>query len=198
MMRPKDRKVVRYANVRDSVNDADLVLFRGNGLVSRLIRVAGRGAYSHAGMCVWARSSLLCCEVREFHGGRAVTLSSQVRLYPGCIDVYRTVPPCVAPGQRSFDATLAADSMLRKAGTKYGYGAVLKAGLLHLPFVRLWQTPDTDDESESSSLQYCSEAVASCLRKAGMDPTPNLSDRLTEPNDLARSICFQYMWTLKP
>lgn len=192
MMRPKDRKVVRYASVRESIQDADLLLFRGRGVVSRFIRVAGRGHYSHAAMPVWARSSLLCCEVREFHGGRAVTLSSQVRLYPGCIDVYRTVPPCVStPGQRSFDAGYAADLMLRKAGTKYGYSAVLKAGLLHLPFVRLWQTPDTDDES------VCSEALASCLRKAGMDPTPNLSDRLTEPNDLARSICFQYLWTLR-
>ena len=194
MMRNYGRKVMQYASVRADIHDGDVLLFRGSGLVSTLIRIAGRGHYSHAGMCVWARGVLLCCEVREFHGGRAVTLSSQVRLFPGSIDVYR---PVVGDCQSvSFDPHRAADAMLRKAGTRYGYRAVWQAGLLHLPVIRLWQTPDTDDEATSGTPEFCSEAVASALRGEGLDPTPNLSDRLTEPNDLGRSAALRYLWTL--
>jgi hypothetical protein len=32
---------------------------------------------------------------------------------------------------------------------------------------------------------------------AGIDPVPNLNDRITEPNDLARSSLFEYRFTLE-
>lgn len=37
-------------------------------------------------------ATLFCLEVREWTGGRAVTLSNQVRCYPGRIDVYEANP----------------------------------------------------------------------------------------------------------
>jgi len=190
----KTRKVIPYEEARTLIRDADLFLFRGRGLVSLLIQRGGRGHYSHAGMAVWARDTLLCCEIREWHGGRAVTLSSQVRAFPSRIDWYESAPHGMWP---EFDRAATADCMLRKAGTRYGYAAVLNAGLLHLPFVRLLIDPETDDTAGDSAPEYCSAGVANCYRLGKIDPVFNLSDRLTEPNDLSRSPFFQYRATLE-
>ena len=42
------------------------------------------------------------------------------------------------------------------------------------------------------------EAVSRACRRGGVDPVPNLADRLTEPGDLARSAFFGYRFTLLP
>ncbi len=67
-----------YGQVRTLVRDGDLLLFRRRGLIS----IAGRGDHSHAAKAAWWGDDLFCLEVREWHGGRAVTLSSQVARYP--------------------------------------------------------------------------------------------------------------------
>ena len=36
------------------------------------------------------------------------------------------------------------------------------------------------------------------MRAGGVDPVPNLADRLTEPGDLARSAFYEYRFTLLP
>ena len=77
-----------YADVRDKIRDSDLLLFRRHGLIS----IFGRGTHSHAAKAIWWGKVLCCVEVRQWHGGRAVTLSSQVRRFPGVIDVYETNP----------------------------------------------------------------------------------------------------------
>jgi hypothetical protein len=79
---------VPYRAARRQVRDGDLLLFRRRGLIS----IAGRGDHSHAAKAAWWGDDLFCLEVREWHGGRAVTLSSQVRDYPDRIDVYETNP----------------------------------------------------------------------------------------------------------
>ena len=65
-----------------------MLLFRRRGLIA----IAGRGEHSHAAKAAWWGDDLFCLEVREWHGGRAVTLESQVAKFPGRIDVYHTNP----------------------------------------------------------------------------------------------------------
>src|SRR4029079_15323530 len=65
---------VRFYDVQAQILDADLLLWRRRGLIAS----AGRGAYSHAGKAAWWGDDLFCLEVREWRGGRAVTLESQV------------------------------------------------------------------------------------------------------------------------
>src|SRR5260221_14371473 len=79
---------VPYRDARRQVRDSDLLLFRRRGLIS----IAGRGDHSHAAKAAWWGTDLFCLEIREWHGGRAVTLSSQVRRFPGQIDLYRANP----------------------------------------------------------------------------------------------------------
>lgn len=185
--------VAKYADVRASIKDADLLLFRKRSLIS----IAGRSQYSHAAMAGWWGDALMCLEMREWKGGRAVSLSSQVfQREPGSIDVYR---PKVDPSQ----AAEALEVMKRKTGSPYNYVGIICAACLHLPIVRLFVEPDTRDDDgrvhDPRAPEFCSEAYANALRQgAGVDPVPNLSDRMTEPADLGRSSTFDYLFTLTP
>jgi hypothetical protein len=67
-----------------------------------------------------------------------------------------------------------------------------------LPVVRWLVRPVTDDRANGAHPPFCSQAVAIACRAGGVDPVPNLADRLTEPGDLARSPFFRYRFTLVP
>ena len=180
------------AEARNSVRDGDLLLFRRRGLIS----VAGRGEHSHAAKAAWWNDELFCLEVREWHGGRAVTLESQIKKYPGQIDAYRANAHERWP---EYDRTRATSFMRRLAGCDYGYAAVLAAAMLHLPFVRLGVRAEVDDHAIDRRPPFCSHACAMADRLGGgVDPVPHLADRLTEPADLARSPFYQFLFTLIP
>lgn len=183
-----------FVTLRDAephIQNGDLFLFRRRGLIS----IAGRGEHSHAAKAAWWGDDLFCLEMREWHGGRAVTLASQVRRAPGRIDVYGANPVGRWP---EYDRAGSTRVMRRLAGCDYGYGAVLAAAALHLPLVRLWARPDVEDAAIDRRPPFCSQACAMADRVGGgVDPVPHLADRLTEPADLARSPFYQYRFTLK-
>jgi len=187
-----------YENIRHKILDGDLLLFRKSrfGFLSAAIATAGRGVHSHAGKAAWWRNNLFCLEVREFYGGRAVTLSSQVKKYPGRIDVFRPN----ADGQwRYYDPENSLEVMRRLAGSNYGYVNVKITALTHLPLIRWFVKPDKNDDNDHGRKRppFCSQAVVMAERAAGVDPVPNLSDRFTEPSDLARSPFYKYLFTLE-
>lgn len=175
-----------YSRARALLRPGDLLLFRRRGLIA----LAGRGIHSHAAMVDFWDDLPFCIEVREFRGGRAVTLESQVRRCPGRIDVFRPLPT------PDFHPEIAAKAMRAYCGCDYGWRNVVHTALLHVPFFRLWHRPDVDDRSTNPHPPFCSEAVAACYRAAGLDPVPRLADRYTEPADLSRSAAFRYHFTL--
>lgn len=188
-MAPPLRKLVRLADVQTDLRDGDLLLFRRRGLIS----IAGRGVHSHAAKFAWWGSTPYCLEVREWHGGRAVTLASQVARCPGRIDLFRANPAGRWP---EYDRASATRYMRGLAGCDYGYGAVLRAALLHLPVVRTLVTAEVEDREVDRRPPFCSQACAMADRLAGgVDPAPYLADRLTEPADLARSPFYEYQFT---
>lgn len=190
-------KLVKYENFRHEIWNGDLLLFRRSrfGFLSTAIATAGRGIHSHAGKAAWWHDDLFCLEVREFHGGRAVTLSSQVKKYSGRIDVFRPN----ANGKWSlYNPEISLEVMRRLTGTDYGYINVTITAMTHIPLIRWFVKPDKNDENYRSRKRppFCSQAVAMAERIAGVDPVPNLSDRFTEPADLARSPFYTYLFTL--
>lgn len=185
-------RVVHLGDVLPAIRDADLLLYRRRGPIS----IAGRGIHSHAAKAAWWDEQLFCLEVRGFCGGRAVTLASQVCRYPGRIDVYRANP---GNRWRSYDRRAAVGFMRQLCGCDYGYLALLKAALLHLPVVRLFLRPELNDRAVPPTPPFCSQACVMADRLGGgVDPVPHLADRLTEPADLARSPFYQYRFTLIP
>lgn len=185
-------RLVSLQSARSAIRDGDLLLFRRRGLIS----AAGRGEHSHAAKAAWWGDDLFCVEVREWHGGRAVTLESQVAKYAGRIDVYQAN---AAERWPEYDRARATQFMRRLAGCDYGYAAVLSAAMLHLPFVRLAIRAEVDDHAIDCRPPFCSHACALADRiGGGVDPVPHLADRLTEPADLARSPFYCYRFTLAP
>ena len=191
MTETRGLSLVHYAQVRPQIADGDLLLFRRHGLIA----VAGRGDHSHAAKAAWWGEDLFLLEVRAL-GGRAVTLSSQVERYPGRIDVFETNPD----GRwAEYRRTEAIRFMKRFAGCRYGWINLFLAALLHLPVVRLFVSPDTDDLAVCQRPPFCSQAVAMAERLGGgVNPVNRLADRLTEPCDLARSPFYRYRFTLLP
>jgi hypothetical protein len=203
-------KLRTLLDAQHDIRNADLLLFRRpRGFISRMITAAGRGIHSHAAKAAWWSCDLFCLEVRELKGGRAVTLDSQVRKFPGLIDVFRANAFALPEMNKNeaarqcvtafYDRAGSVKMMRRLAGCDYGYVGVLHASLLHLPFVRLRVNPDLEDDAASKRPPFCSQACALTDRVGGgVDPVPNLSDRLTEPADLARSPFYKYICTLVP
>ncbi len=193
-MTQRKRKLVRLLDNVSQIWNGDLLLFRGAGLIARLIGTAGRSHYTHAARAVWWGDTLFCCEVRELKGGRAVTLASQVRKFPERIDVFATNPD---NRWSEYDRHGANQFMLQLAGCDYGYCG-LAAALLHVPLWRVFVPPATDDAEVTRRPPFCSEACAMADRiGGGVDPVPHLADRITEPGDLARSPFYRYRFTLE-
>jgi len=179
-----------YNLVRAKIRDGDLLLFRSRDWYTRLIAVAGRNDYVHAAMAGWWSTRLMCVEMTS-GGGRAQLLSNVVDRWPGACDVYRTNAT-----KRRFSREKALAAMIAITGRPYGKWNLCRAALLHMPFLRFLVPPDTDDAEKSPWPPFCSQAVSMACRLGGVDPVPNLADRLTEPADLARSPFFQYRFTL--
>lgn len=173
------------------IRDCDQLQFRRRGLIS----IAGRGEHSHSAKAIWWDGDLMCVEVREWVGGRAVTLESQVAKFPGKIDVFEANPH----DTRDYNRSGAASYMRRLAGKPYGYWHIVLAALAHLPFVRLLTYVPMDDDDLPTTPPFCSEACAAADQfGGGVDPVPNLSNRMTEPADLSRSLFYRYKFTLVP
>ena len=108
-----------YLDVKHLINEGDVILFRGNGFFSGLVRAYGQSAYTHVGLASWVNGSsnttdgiLELVEFREgsflsgIFGssgggcGRAINLDREVKKFSGRVDVYR---PCQNFGQFTYD-----------------------------------------------------------------------------------------------
>lgn len=212
----------RFDLARDEIRTADLLLFRPCwwALHSKLICVAGRTDYCHAGMVrcrpavnrspyrldrITGSSGFLStpvypvipsdCLEMVAGGGRQISLAKEVQWYPGLIDVYEANPE---NRWEKFDRLRAAAAMRGFVRRRYGWRNMLRVSLVHLPFIRFLLRPETDDQIAHGRLPFCSQAVAAACRAGGVDPVPHLADRFTEPADLARSPFFKYRFTLIP
>ena len=182
--------LVPYEEARRQIRNADLLLFRRRSLLTRLIAVAGRSPYVHAAMAGWWNERLMCVEMTS-NGGRAQLLSNLVEQWPGAIDVYQANAV-----RRRFSRERALRAMIGMTGKRYGWLNLFHAALLHTPMLRFLIPPEVNDLDASDWPPFCSQAVAMADRAGGIDPVPNLADRLTEPGDLARSTFYHYHGTL--
>jgi hypothetical protein len=182
--------LMRYSVARRKIYDADLLLFRRRNWYTRLIAVAGRSQYVHAAMAGWWNGRLMCVEMTN-GGGRAQLLSNLVARWPGVIDVYRA-----NVARQRFSREKALRAMIAITGKQYGWVNLFHAALLHMPVCRFFARPDTNDIKTSTWPPFCSQAVSMADRAGGIDPVPNLADRLTEPGDLSRSPFYAYKFTL--
>ena len=183
--------VSKYADVRASIADGDVLLFRHKSrLFSWGIARFTRSDYSHAGIAGWLRGRLCCLETHQWYGGgRIVLLRNLVQRQPEKIDVYR----CWQFGRVRQSELV--DGMMQLAGQPYGWGSLFKITLKSAPVIRLFWPANTRDES-NGSVPVCSAAVAKVYRMAGLDLVPSLADAETTPGDLSRSSALKLVYRL--
>ena len=191
--------IVPYQEALNQIKEADVLLFRGEGLISWLIKRYGSGVHSHVGIAHWDDDDLQCLEFREFKGGRAVSLKRVVENHPDNIDVFR-VANSIEFGDVKYELTDEVadgitDVMKGITGLPYGWKNFWKLGRHYLPFCRLAEQNVKDDDP--TNVFVCSTAVAYGYRIAYVDPVPYLADSAVTPADLARSAIFQYKFTIK-
>ena len=220
--------LVPYHEAKQHIREADVLLFRGKGLSSWLIKRYGSGVHSHAGMAHWDGERLAngamagngghlqCVEFREFKGGRAVSMKSQVETHPDNIDVFRAASPLTYSSfsawpeneekrsikidyvedriQKPFTPRDITDVMINLTGLPYGWKNIWKLARHYLPFCRL--APQNIKDDDPMNVFVCSTAVAYAYRQAYIDPVPYLADSAVMPADLARSALFKYQFTI--
>lgn len=195
---PNHPHYVTLADVQARIGDGWLAQYRGRGIVSTLIQYGTGGLHSHSAMLRRNNGHVDALELREWYGGRAVTLESQVAEYPHRIDLFR--PDVVRFPE--FEAGGAVEVMRYLTGRKYGYWQIARLTALRVPGLRLlWPLRMSDDlpAEKFSGAPFCSHAVCLATRiGGGVDPCPRKPDDLVTPNDLTWSLFYEYVGTLVP
>jgi len=183
-----------YSEVRKLIRNADMLLFVADwaALESHAIATAGRSEYSHAAKAAWWGDDLFVLEMHSKYGGRAVLASNYLETDGGRIDVYRTN----AHNDVHYSSKRALKAMRQLMGRRYAWLDIKKMALVHLPFVRWFFTPPTEDREQNGKPWVCSGACAHADHAGGHKPVPNLADHWVEPGDLARSDFYRYQFTL--
>jgi len=160
--------IIPYKQIRNKINEGDVLLFRGPGKVSKVISAPSETTYSHVALASWINSHantdegiLECVEFREgslvagwFNkeaggGGRTVNLSRAVTSHPNEIDVYRpssrfekiTFNDNTKETQSEwikFDGKKVTNTMRRMTGLPYGWKRILWMAKHKLAIVRFF------------------------------------------------------------
>jgi len=198
---------IKYGRAKELIQEGDILLFRGSGIIGFLIKRYTAGLHSHVALAHKDGNILECVEFREFMGGRSVSLKSQVDNAPLSIDVFRPVKSIsyeemdkdgnlklIEKNYTKEIASAMTEDIIRWTGQPYGWKNIWKMLLRFIPGARLFQQNFNDDEVAKAKV--CSTAVTVALRRNYMDPVPYLADDRVSPADLARSPLLQYLFTI--
>lgn len=198
---------IKYDQAKELIQEGDILLFRGSGVIGFLIKRYTGGVHSHVALAHKDGDVLECVEFREFMGGRSVSLKSQVDNSPLNIDVFRPVKSIsyeemdaegntklIEKNYTEETASAMTEDIIKWTGQPYGWSNIWKMFLRFIPGTRLFQQNINDDEVAKAKV--CSTAVTVALRRNFMDPVPYLADDRVSPADLARSPILQYLFTI--
>jgi len=208
--------ILPYSQAKPLINEGDVLLFSGDNLVSRFIKRASEGDYSHVGVASWHNGDkvnglLECVEFTEKAGGRSVNLETYLNVDSRRIDVYRPIPhfskwvfnpdTLTAELQRvRFDGKAVTNRMRRMTALPYGWKRIWWIFLNKVPILRLFFGIEsiTVDENGDEDVIYpvCSTSLADAFAKKAGDLVYHRSNQWTEPSDIARSTRLNYLFTL--
>ncbi|HUW09569.1 MAG TPA: hypothetical protein VM537_07540 [Anaerolineae bacterium] len=186
--------LVPYNELRNSVRNGDLLLWRATTIPGRIIclgtslRHRQRIRHSHASMAAWgANGRLYNLEMIQWYGGRHVWLSGQVDKFPRSCEVWRPIAP-------RYDGYGAVQQMLWLMGQHYGW-----ANFIHLAVRTMFPhiiLPKPKNSIDPDQPLVCSSAYSWAARTGGqVSPCPNKSDIDITPADLALSGFAHYLAT---
>lgn len=170
-----------YGATRDEFREGDVLLFRGLGPMSMLIRLLTRSPYSHVGLVHLYEERVYCLEAVGA-GVRLMLMSEVMRRYHGGIDYY---------------ALQRASEVQRRGAVSFGFQQLGKIydrpGLVRFAVAILFGRKPSAREDQS---WFCSELVAAAYRRQDLPLAP-ASATYTSPADLALSPELKLRWVLK-
>ncbi len=183
-MRRASRKAppLTYGHVRDQISDGDILMFVGNGPISRFIRWGSDGSYSHCGIACWEQDELMVFQA-VFNGLQYVRASDCVRKYNGRVDWWKLRPEEAA----DVDRRAILEQARRHLGKPFATLAMIRLMWL---IARGHYRADAVERANRPPppSMFCSWYVSRCYRVGGgVDLVPEAADRCTSPAMLEHS-----------
>ena len=185
--RGPDEEPVQYTEVRDHIRDADIFLFRGSYLISKIFERVDHSFYSHAAMVGWWHDRLMILQA-EGVGVQSIPLSVAIASYPGRVDWYRLKREAIPDAEAKIIAIM--EHARSELGLMYGFGPLLR-DIWHALY-RRFRLKDP----KTPGAMFCSEFVEYCFKSAGL-PLSQLHFIETMPKHIAASPHLEYMATIQ-
>jgi len=178
---PSDPPTLKYEEIRDRIEDGDIVLFRGTIFLSRVIEQVSQGAYSHCAIAAsWGERKMIL-QAELMGGVQAVPFSVAVGTYRGRVDWYKIRP--------AWRAKLDIAKLLAEARADLGL-TYATSDLLRVAAHRLFGAELPGDCDNPHAL-FCSQYVERCFRRAGLSLSKS-TDVGTSPSEIAASEVLEY------
>jgi len=156
----------------------DILLFKGEDGISRLIHWATKSTYAHVAICVSPEMNL-AIEAITRGGVRA----RDIRQIKEGYDVYRIKP------QYSYDLNGAISYLVSRLNSRYDYFGVIFLGVLKVLAAVYFPIRVTANTWQKERDYFCSELCYEAFyRGGGLDIVPDVpAADVTSPGDIAKS-----------
>jgi len=210
-----------FPESKKHLQDGDVLLFRGERIMSKMIAGITSSPYSHVGVVkrIEDKDGAVYLQLVEFReglfggGGRAIDLERVVAADSGRIDVYRfsnVFIDCVFNAEdreiktelRNFDGHRVVRNLERLTGLPYSWKTIICIYAWKIPvlrcFLRCLKKGYTEDCIDNYRLSrfVCSTAVDYAFRLAGFPLVQNKNTNYVDPSDVSRSSNLHYLFTL--
>ena len=177
-------KLLNYDDIRSDMKDGDVLMFKGTGWLSSLIKSKTNSVYSHAGIVAWWGDRLMVLEAVG-KGLEARPISYNLKKYEGGFDYYRPKKEITQTNRKKM-LTYAQLQLGKKYATMRMVVFFFKV-MLGLKFSQ----KEKDDSAGVSWEYFCSHYVAAIYNSIGIDLQINMSDKYTSPGLVAKSDIFE-------
>lgn len=207
--------ILPWFEAKPIINEGDVLLFRGQGWMSKVIGSQTQTPYSHVAVASWVNGDsntldgqLECVEFREWKGGRSINLYQAVLDNLNSIDVYRPVPyfsklefnPETKQTEivrKEFNGKKVTRVMREMTGLPYGWKRIWWMTKHKMVFIRLLPKENlADDKLKDIIYPVCSTSLAYAFSRNDFDLLCNRSDESMEPGHIAYSPRINYLFTI--
>jgi len=146
----------------------DILLFKRNTGLSRLISWGTHSIYTHCAICVDAEMNLMieaegCVRARDVRKSKDYDVFRVKQGYP-------------------YDLDDVISFLVDKLGNRYDW-----AGVIFLGFLKLIHFKKSANKWQKKNDYFCSELVSEAFEYGGLDLVDKVEDSVTSPADIARS-----------
>jgi len=176
-----------YQELRQEIRTGDLLLFRGNRLISGWIEALSDSPYSHCAILARWDERIIAFQA-DLRGVEILPASTMVCKYPGKVDWWPLRPEWRQAG--ALDEKLLLDTALTLLGIKYAYWTLIELGLRIL----FGRTLNPNEAHATPDSLFCSQYVSLVYRTASREKirvNPTANDASTSPADFATSGFFE-------